>query len=134
MSETKNETKNDEQPSESVVVEKQEEKVEDNSSKNGDDLYGYLERDNYTTEKYKIEVRGLPKYYGLGEFRKYLNEKLQLDASKVKPPKRGGGWAYICFRSEENREKAITALNGAEWKKSKLMARVSFIVFIKLNI
>lgn len=27
--------------------------------------YAYLERDEFTSEKFKIEIRGLPKYYGI---------------------------------------------------------------------
>ncbi|XP_058794553.1 tRNA (uracil-5-)-methyltransferase homolog A [Phymastichus coffea] len=119
------EIKLEEPRSESIDDKNTEEIIKNNKEKSGEDLYGYLKRDNFTTEKYKIEVRGLPKYYGIGEFRRYLNEKLQLDANKIKPPKRGSGWAYICFRSEEGREKAITALDGTEWKKSKLSARIA---------
>lgn len=27
--------------------------------------YAYLDRDEFTSEKFKIEIRGLPKYYGI---------------------------------------------------------------------
>lgn len=27
--------------------------------------YAYLERDEFTSEKFKIEIRGLPKFYGI---------------------------------------------------------------------
>lgn len=29
------------------------------------DLYAYLDRDEFTSEKFKIEIRDLPKYYGI---------------------------------------------------------------------
>lgn len=86
--------------------------------------YAYLERDDFTSEKYKIEVRGLPKYYGIGEFKKLLNEKLDLHACKVKPPKKGSSWLYVCFRNEDGRQRAITTINGILWKNSKLTAQV----------
>lgn len=86
--------------------------------------YAYLERDDFTSEKYKIEVRGLPKYYGIGEFKKLLNEKLDLQSCKVKPPKRSSGWLYVSFRNEESRQKAIETLNGILWKNRKLSAQV----------
>lgn len=89
--------------------------------------YAYLERDDFTSEKYKIEVRGLPKYYGIGEFKKLLNDKFELQTCKVKPPRRGSGWLYICFRSEECRQRAISTLNGTLWKNSKLTAQVFLI-------
>ncbi|XP_043252135.1 tRNA (uracil-5-)-methyltransferase homolog A [Colletes gigas] len=87
--------------------------------------YAYLDRDDFTSEKYKIEIRGLPKYYGIGEFKKFLNEKLELESRKVKPPKRGSGWLYVSFKSEEGRQKAIEKLNGTVWKNCKLRAQIA---------
>ncbi|KOC62531.1 tRNA (uracil-5-)-methyltransferase like protein A [Habropoda laboriosa] len=87
--------------------------------------YAYLERDDFTSEKYKIEVRGLPKYYGIGEFKKLLNEKLDLKTCKIKPPKRSSGWLYVSFRNEESRQKAIETLNGILWKNCKLSAQIA---------
>lgn len=97
--------------------------------------YAYLDRDDFTSEKYKIEVRGLPKYYGIGEFKKLLNEKLELQSCKVKPPKRGSGWLYVSFRSEGSRQKAIETLNGILWKNCKLSAQVylDFLIYTKLK-
>lgn len=107
-----------------TTLDHQKQKEVETDAKN---LYAYLDRDDYTTEKFKIEVRGLPKFYGIGELKKFLNEKLGLSASKIKPPKRGSGWAYICFRSKECQEKAIGALHGTEWKRAKLTAQVNLI-------
>ncbi|XP_003488264.1 tRNA (uracil-5-)-methyltransferase homolog A [Bombus impatiens] len=87
--------------------------------------YAYLERADFTSEKYKIEVHGLPKYYGIGEFKKLLNEKLELQSCKIKPPKRSSGWLYVSFRNEENRRKAIEILNGILWKNCKLSAQIA---------
>ncbi|XP_072752322.1 tRNA (uracil-5-)-methyltransferase homolog A isoform X2 [Anoplolepis gracilipes] len=92
---------------------------------NEKDPYAYLKRDDFTSEKYKIEVRGLPKYYGIREFKNYLNEKLDLQSCKVKPPRKGSGWLYVCFRNEECRQRAITTINGISWKNSKLTAQVA---------
>ncbi|XP_067010006.2 tRNA (uracil-5-)-methyltransferase homolog A isoform X2 [Anabrus simplex] len=89
------------------------------------DPYAYLGRGDFTSEKFKIEVRGLPKFYGIGEFKKLINEKLKLGSNKVKPPRRGSYWAYVCFRSEEDRQKALTALNGFMWKSKKLSASIA---------
>ncbi|XP_012536283.2 tRNA (uracil-5-)-methyltransferase homolog A [Monomorium pharaonis] len=96
------------------------------SVENEKNPYAYLERDDFTSEKYKIEVRGLPKYYGIGEFKKLLNEKLDLQSCKVKPPgKNRSNWLYVCFRSEECRQRAISTINGILWKNSKLTAQVA---------
>nr|CAD7399028.1 unnamed protein product [Timema cristinae] len=89
-----------------------------------DDPYAYLDRNDFTSEKFKIEIRGLPKYYGIAELKKLLNDKLKLGSNKVKPPKRGNywNWIYVCFRSEEDRLNAIKALNGYTWKSKVLSA------------
>ncbi|KYN45039.1 tRNA (uracil-5-)-methyltransferase like protein A [Trachymyrmex septentrionalis] len=87
--------------------------------------YAYLDRDHFTSEKYKIEVRGLPKYYGIREFKKLLNDKLDLQSCKVKPPRKDSSWLYVCFRSEECRQRAITSINGILWKNNKLTAQVA---------
>ncbi|XP_012229282.1 tRNA (uracil-5-)-methyltransferase homolog A [Linepithema humile] len=96
-----------------------------NVTENDKNPYAYLDREDFTSEKYKIEVRGLPKYYGIGEFKKLLNEKLELQLCKVKPPRKGSGWLYVCFRNEECRQRAITTINGILWKNSKLTAQVA---------
>lgn len=103
-----------------------EESVNNETSKESvkNNLYSYLQRDDFTSEKYKIEVRGLPKFYGIGEFKKLLSDKLELNFCKVKPPRRGSGWLYVCLRSEEDRNRAISLLDGISWKNSKLTAHV----------
>lgn len=88
------------------------------------DPFAYLDRD-FTSEKYKVEIRNLPRFYGFGELKKLFSETLQLSCTKVKPPRKGCSWAYACFRSEEERTKALEIINGYVWKKSTLSARVA---------
>lgn len=40
-------------------------KQEAQLTQTNDDPYAYLERGNFTSEKFKIEIRGLPKFYGM---------------------------------------------------------------------
>lgn len=87
--------------------------------------YAYLERADFTSEKFKIEIRGLPKFYGIGELKKLLNEKLKLGSNKVKPPGRGSRWVYVCFRSDEDRQNALKALDGYVWKNKTLTAEIA---------
>ncbi|XP_063227966.1 tRNA (uracil-5-)-methyltransferase homolog A-like [Bacillus rossius redtenbacheri] len=86
------------------------------------DPYAYLDRCGFSSEKFKIEIRGLPKFYGIGELKKLLNSKLQLGSNKIKPPKKRSNWLYVCFRSDADRQAAIVALNGHTWKGSVLQA------------
>ncbi|XP_054290417.1 tRNA (uracil-5-)-methyltransferase homolog A-like [Macrosteles quadrilineatus] len=86
------------------------------------DPYAYLERNGFTSEIFKIEVRGLPKFYGIGELKKLINHKLKLGSNKIKTPKTGSQWLYICFRNEEDKEEALKVLNGFKWKNKTLSA------------
>lgn len=45
-----------------------------------------------------------------------MNLKLGLNTSKIKRPKNGSHWLYACFQNDEERSKAIEALNGYSWK------------------
>ncbi|CAF4932641.1 unnamed protein product [Pieris macdunnoughi] len=87
--------------------------------------YAYLDRGGFSSEKYKIELRGLPKFYGIAELKKLMNQKLGLSVSKIKRQKFGNHWLYACFQNDEERDKAITALNGYEWKGKKLIAEIA---------
>ncbi|CAH0398240.1 unnamed protein product [Chilo suppressalis] len=87
--------------------------------------YAYLERGGFSSEKFKIELRGLPKFYGIVELKKLMNQKLGLNTSKIKRPKNGSHWLYACFQNDEDRSKAIKALNGFSWKGKTLIAEVA---------
>lgn len=84
--------------------------------------YAYLDRGGFSSEKFKIELRGLPKFYGIAELKKLMNHKLGLNTSKIKRPKNGSHWLYACFQNDEERKKAIEALNGYSWKGKTLIA------------
>lgn len=86
------------------------------------DQFDYLKRDDFTSENFKIEIKQLPKFYGIAELRKLLNCKLKLNANKIKTPKRNSPYAFVCFRNEEDREKAIIILNEQKWKGKQLKA------------
>ncbi|XP_063916014.1 tRNA (uracil-5-)-methyltransferase homolog A [Zophobas morio] len=90
--------------------------------KEENDPYAYLERQDFSSEKFKIEIKNLPKIYGINEFRKLLNTKLKLNSTKIKAPKRNSHYAFVCFRSDEDREKAIETLTGFKWKGKQLQA------------
>ncbi|CAG9856575.1 unnamed protein product [Phyllotreta striolata] len=82
--------------------------------------YAYLERD-FSSENYKIEVKNLPKYYGINEFRKLLNEKLKLNSNKVKTTRKNSPFAFVCFRSDEDRDNALKVLDKYKWKGKELV-------------
>ncbi|KAJ8959061.1 hypothetical protein NQ318_022317 [Aromia moschata] len=83
--------------------------------------YAYLERD-FSSENFKIEVKNLPKFYGINEFKKLLNDKLKLNSNKIKTTKRNSPYAFVCFRNAEDRENAIRVLSDYKWKGKQLQA------------
>ncbi|KAM7354873.1 tRNA (uracil-5-)-methyltransferase homolog A [Cochliomyia hominivorax] len=99
-----------------------EEKKEQEQQATGEE-FGYLQRNEFTSEIYKIEVRNLG-YFCIGEFKKLLTKKLQLNMAKVKTPMRNK-FAYVCFRSQEDQEKALKILNGYKWKGKVLEATLA---------
>ncbi|KAJ0176492.1 hypothetical protein K1T71_007671 [Dendrolimus kikuchii] len=99
--------------------------VDKKNETNTNEEYAYLDRGGFSSEKFKIELRGLPKFYGIVELKKLMNQKLNLNASKIKRPKHGSQWLFACFQNDEERIKAIEVLNGYVWKGKKLMADVA---------
>ncbi|XP_023306220.2 tRNA (uracil-5-)-methyltransferase homolog A [Lucilia cuprina] len=100
------------------------EETKDSVEDGGNDKeFGYLQRNEFTSEIYKIEVRNMG-YFGMGEFKKLIKNKLKLDMAKVKSPLRKE-FAFVCFRSQEDQEKAIQLLNGYKWKGKVLQATVA---------
>ncbi|XP_063383796.1 tRNA (uracil-5-)-methyltransferase homolog A [Cydia fagiglandana] len=87
--------------------------------------YAYLDRGGFSSEKFKIELRGLPKFYGIAELKKLMNQKLSLNTSKIKRPKNGSHWLFACFQNDEDRNKAIEVLNGYSWKGKTLIAEAA---------
>lgn len=85
------------------------------------DPYAYLQRQEFTTEIYKIEINNLPKRLGYSQVKKKLFA-LNLKPSKVKliDP---GDFAYVNFRSEEDRQQALKVLNNFSWKGREIKAK-----------
>ncbi|XP_066944925.1 tRNA (uracil-5-)-methyltransferase homolog A-like isoform X3 [Macrobrachium rosenbergii] len=79
----------------------------------------------FTSEDFKIELRGLPRYYAMGQLKKLLNETLQLKAHKIKPAGNNRDWAYITFRDEKSRTKALAVLDEYQWKKCTLTCSIA---------
>ncbi|KAK4319103.1 hypothetical protein Pmani_009936 [Petrolisthes manimaculis] len=83
------------------------------------DPFAYTKREEFTSENFKIELRGLPQHYSVAHLKKLLNETLQLGAHKVKPAGYRKNWAYIAFRDQPARTRAMEVLQGYQWKKAK---------------
>lgn len=68
-------------------------------------------------------------HFPLQQFKKLLNETLQLGAHKIKPAGHRKNWAYIAFRDEQARTRAMEALQGYKWKKAMFSVTVRLFVY-----
>ncbi|KAI5697098.1 hypothetical protein M8J75_005065 [Diaphorina citri] len=115
--------------------------VEENETKEGDEgkdnteekpdankeEFAYSKRGDFTSEVYKIIVRGLPKYFGISEVRKHFETFLNTKLCKLIPlNKKRNRWndsgVFITFYDEKTRQHALTKLNGYRFKGKVLSA------------
>uniref|UniRef100_A0A8B9D229 tRNA (uracil(54)-C(5))-methyltransferase n=1 Tax=Anser cygnoides TaxID=8845 RepID=A0A8B9D229_ANSCY len=89
----------------------------------GPDVYGYTKGELFTSEIYKLEIQNLPKYIGFNDVKKFL-AKYGLSPHKIKLFGRQT-FAFVTFKSEEERDKAARALHGVLWKGRALSVRLA---------
>ena len=79
----------------------------------------------FSSENFKIEVQNLPRFCGHSQLKKLFSNKLKLNFHKLKPCGPKANYMYICFKNEEDKEKALMVIDGFEFKGSKLRAKSS---------
>ena len=79
----------------------------------------------FSSEDFKIEVQNLPRFCGHSQLKKLFSHKLKLNFHKLKPCGPKANYMYICFKNEEDKEKAIMVIDGFVYKGSKLQAKSS---------
>ncbi|XP_050410106.1 tRNA (uracil-5-)-methyltransferase homolog A [Patella vulgata] len=97
--------------------------VADGKSSEEIDPFFYLKTDEFTSEKFKIEIFNLPRKFGFTQLKKRLNVTLGLKSHKIKAP--NTNYAFVTFKCEEDREEAIQKINGHIWKGNKLSAKIA---------
>ena len=80
------------------------------------------QRQGFSSENFKIEIQNLPKFWGIGQMKKLLVKKMNINPHKIKPCGPGAKYMFMNFANEEDREAAIAKLNGFELKGRKLKA------------
>ena len=68
-------------------------------------------RVGFTSEEFKIEINGLPRFFGVSDTKK-LFARNELSYHKMKPCGKGATYMFVNFKNEEDREKAIAVLDG----------------------
>ncbi|NXI36259.1 TRM2A methyltransferase, partial [Galbula dea] len=87
------------------------------------DVYRYIKGDLFTSEIYKVEIQNLPKYIGFNDVKKFL-AKYGLSPHKIKLFAKQT-FAFVTFKSEEERDKAMKVLHGVLWKSRHLSVRLA---------
>lgn len=87
------------------------------------DVYRYIKGDLFTSEIYKVEIQNLPKYIGFNDVKKFL-AKYGLNPHKIKLFGKQT-FAFVTFKSEEERDKAMKVLHGVLWKGRRLSVRLA---------
>ncbi|KAM5192622.1 tRNA (uracil-5-)-methyltransferase homolog A isoform 2-T2 [Mantella aurantiaca] len=86
-------------------------------------IYRYIKDDMFTSEIYKVEIQNLPKYIGFNDIKKFL-AKYGLNPHKIKLIKKQT-FAFVTFKSIEERDKAMKVIHGAMWKNRALSVRLA---------
>ncbi|RXM94055.1 tRNA (uracil-5-)-methyltransferase-like A [Acipenser ruthenus] len=86
-------------------------------------VYRYVRDDLFTSEIFKVEIQNLPKFVGFNDLKKFL-EKHGVNPHKIKLFGRQT-FAFVTFRSEEERTKAMKSVHGMLWKGRPLSVRLA---------
>ncbi|XP_034026985.1 tRNA (uracil-5-)-methyltransferase homolog A [Thalassophryne amazonica] len=99
-----------------------------NTEKDGEaaskaDVYRYIKQDLFTSEIYKVEIRNLPKFTGFNDLKKFL-AKHSINPHKIKLFGKQT-FAFVTFKNEEERTKAMKRVHGTQWKGQVLSVRLA---------
>jgi len=101
----------------------QKNETDEKSQKNEDsDVYSYAKH-GYTSETCKIELKNLPHFVRYSCVKKFIEKQCNVKAHKVKIIEKRPKFAYVSFSSDEDRDKAISILNGLKWRNKALIAK-----------
>ncbi|XP_023668143.1 tRNA (uracil-5-)-methyltransferase homolog A [Paramormyrops kingsleyae] len=104
-----------------TVAEAQTDEMEKASSDPG--VYRYIKGDLFTSEIFKVEIQNLPKFIGFNDLKKFLN-KHRLNPHKIKLFGKQT-FAFVTFKSQEERDRAMKAVHGMLWKGRVLSVRLA---------
>ncbi|XP_035234581.1 tRNA (uracil-5-)-methyltransferase homolog A [Anguilla anguilla] len=86
-------------------------------------VYRYVKGDLFTSEIFKVEIQNLPKFLGFNDLKRFLS-KHGLNPHKIKLFGRQT-FAFVTFKSAEERDKAMKAVHGMQWKGRVLSVRLA---------
>ncbi|XP_072290226.1 tRNA (uracil-5-)-methyltransferase homolog A isoform X2 [Eucyclogobius newberryi] len=86
-------------------------------------MYRYIKNDLFTSEIFKVEIRNLPKFIGFNDLKKFL-AKQNLNPHKIKLFGKQT-FAFVTFKNEEERDKAMKLVHGMQWKGQVLNVKLA---------
>lgn len=86
-------------------------------------VYRYIKGDLFTSEIFKVEIQNLPKYIGFNDLKKFLN-KHGTNPHKIKLFNKQM-FAFVTFKNQEERDKAMKTVHGMQWKSKVLSVRLA---------
>lgn len=95
----------------------------ENEAASDPSMYRYIKEDLFTSEIYKVEIRNLPKFTGFNDLKKFL-AKHSLNPHKIKLFGKQT-FAFVTFKNEEERDKAMKMVHGMQWKGQVLSVRLA---------
>ncbi|TKS77953.1 tRNA (uracil-5-)-methyltransferase -like protein A [Collichthys lucidus] len=95
----------------------------ENEAASDPSMYRYIKEDLFTSEIYKVEIRNLPKFVGFNDLKKFL-AKHSLNPHKIKLFGKQT-FAFVTFKNEEERDKAMKMVHGMQWKGQVLSVRLA---------
>ncbi|KAI7813700.1 tRNA (uracil-5-)-methyltransferase homolog A [Triplophysa rosa] len=95
----------------------------DGSAGGDSNMYRYIKGDLFTSEIFKVEIQNLPKYIGFNDLKKFLN-KHGINPHKIKLFSKQM-FAFVTFKNQEERDKAMKAVHGMQWKSKVLSVRLA---------
>lgn len=116
------EEKQDDLPQDSIS-EDPKSKPEGQSEVTESNVYRYIREDLFTSEIYKVEIRNLPKFVGFNDLKKFL-AKHGLNPHKIKLFGKQT-FAFVTFKNEDERDKAMKMVHGMQWKGQVLAVRLA---------
>uniref|UniRef100_A0A672ZMG0 tRNA (uracil(54)-C(5))-methyltransferase n=1 Tax=Sphaeramia orbicularis TaxID=375764 RepID=A0A672ZMG0_9TELE len=98
-------------------------KAEGENETSDPSMYRYIKEDLFTSEIFKVEIRNLPKFIGFNDLKKFL-AKHSLNPHKIKLFGKQT-FAFVTFKNEEERDKAMKMVHGMQWKGQVLSVRLA---------
>ncbi|KAK3514790.1 hypothetical protein QTP70_031178 [Hemibagrus guttatus] len=86
-------------------------------------VYRYIKEDLFTSEIFKVQIQNLPRYIGFNDLKKFLN-KHGLNPHKIKLMGKQS-FAFVTFKNQEDRDKAMKLVHGVHWKGKFLSVRLA---------